>query len=113
MNDERKNCITRRDLYTTIFITSSSILYPYLITRAVMTIAGAKGFTIGAVSRGAGMTVAKVLPATVPSVIATTADLGAEIATMVTVSNALEGKMPHVQEFEDAALLVFGLRAAG
>lgn len=88
-------------------------LSDYLDRMAAMTIAGAKGFITGAVSRGAGMTVAKALPATVPSVIATTADLGAEIATMVTVSNALEGKMPHVQEFEDAALLVFGLRAAG
>jgi hypothetical protein len=88
-------------------------LSDYLDRMAAMTIAGAKGFVTGAVSRGAGMTVSSVIPATVPTVIATTADLGAEIATMVTVSKALEGEMPHVQDFEDAALLIAGIKLSG
>jgi len=88
-------------------------LSDYLDRMSAMTIAGAKGFVTGAVSRGAGMVAAKAMPATVPTIVSTTAELGTEIATMVTVSKFLEGEMPHVQDFEDAALLIGGMKFAG
>lgn len=68
------------------------------VTGAVV---AATGGAVGAVAKGAG------------SVVAGTAVTGAEIGAMVGVSSALEGELPDARDFEDAALLVFGLKAAG
>lgn len=71
----------------------------------------AKGFTIGAASRGAGQVVSGALPAVTAPVIRTTADLGTEIATMATLGRTLEGQMPQVTDFTDAAILLGGVKA--
>lgn len=71
----------------------------------------AKGFTIGAASRGAGQVVSGALPVATAPVVRTTVDLGTEIATMATLGRTLEGQMPQVTDFTDAAVLLGGVKA--
>jgi hypothetical protein len=69
--------------------------------------ATAKGGVIGGATGGAGVlakTGAAALGASVP--VASAAGIAAEIATMPTVAATLEGRVPHPQEFVDAAMFV-------
>lgn len=88
-------------------------LEDYLTRTAAVGIELVKGFIVGAASRGAGQVVSGTLPAVTAPVIRTTVDLGTEIATMATLMRTLEGQMPQVTDFTDAAVLLAGVKGAG
>lgn len=70
----------------------------------------AKGWVTGALTGGAGK-VAGALPIASPTAKAA-AVMGSEVATMTTVSKALEGEIPTAQDFVDTAVVVGGLKTA-
>lgn len=84
----------------------------------------AESAVVGAATVGAGGIAARtvgraIAPAvgqaiSVPGAIRAigTADIAAQIATMTTVPPALQGHLPHAQDFVDAAILIGGLHAA-
>lgn len=73
-----------------------------------------KGAVIGASTGAAGKFAGVAAKTAGAGALATgTATVGAEIATMPTVSAGLEGRLPEPQEFVDAALLITGLKGAG
>jgi hypothetical protein len=68
-----------------------------------------KAWITGAATGGAGVGARAVLPqatTTMGSVFRSTAVTTAEVATMATASRAMEGELPHAQDFLDAALVV-------
>ncbi|HNA61445.1 MAG TPA: hypothetical protein PKW79_00005, partial [Rhabdochlamydiaceae bacterium] len=70
--------------------------------------ANKEGF-IGAATAGVGGAVGKVAAPVMRPALKTTAQLSAEVATMVSVGNALEGKVPNADDFINAAILAGGL----
>lgn len=70
---------------------------------------GTKGAIIGAATGGVGKVLAPTLGTSVKGAVALT---GAEVATMTTVSSALEGQVPKWQDFMDNAILLGGTKAA-
>lgn len=74
--------------------------------------ASLKGYTTGALTGVAGKGVELAFPFLKP-LAQFAAKSGAEIGTMVTVPDFLQGKLPEPSEFLDAAVAVFGLHMAG
>ena len=79
-------------------------------------VTGTKAAVIGGATLGVGSKVTKVVgPRLGPSLAGragtTTARLGAEITTMVTLGALLEGHMPTKNDFAHATVLIFGLHA--
>lgn len=72
----------------------------------------AKQFIVGATTMGAGKSVEPFLPATRP-LIAQGTKLATEAITAATASKSVQGELPNASDFEDAAVLIFGLHAAG
>lgn len=78
------------------------------------TIDSMKSAVIGGATAGIGGKVAQAIGATAAhALVKTAAQTGSEIATMTTVGKALEGQMPNLQDFTEAAILVGGLHATG
>lgn len=85
---------------------------------------GLKGAVIGAVTGGAGAVVGRAVGTTLAPGVGTaitgqtasrltgSAIAGTELATMVTASAALEGKIPTAQDFIDNAILLGGIKGA-
>ena len=72
-----------------------------------------KSFVVGAGTMGVGAGVgSKLAGVAAPSVVKSSAQVSSEIATMVTLGNALEGQAPNANDFVDAAALVAGLHGA-
>lgn len=74
-------------------------------------IAGSKAFVVGAGSVGAGATTKMATQAAGP-VISDLAGTSAEIAAMAVLGKTIEGEMPTMQDFTDAAILVGGIKGA-
>jgi len=74
-------------------------------------IAGSKAFVVGAGSVGAGATTKMATQAAGP-VISDLAGTSAEIAAMAVLGRTIEGEMPTMQDFTDAAILVGGIKGA-
>lgn len=74
-------------------------------------IAASKGAVTGATASGAGLATGAAL-ATAAPVLRTTASVGAELATMVTVGKTLEGEIPEPRDFIEAAVLFAGFKGA-
>lgn len=77
----------------------------------------AKGWLTGAATGAAGKAAEAVIgPGGVAAIASPTAravtQTSAEIATMTTVGKALEGQVPNLQDFTDAAIMVGGLKGA-
>lgn len=68
---------------------------------------------IGAATAGVGGAVGKVAAPVMRPALKTTAQLSAEVATMVSVGNALEGKVPNADDFINAGIMVGGLHGVG
>ena len=71
-----------------------------------------KSAVLGAFTAGAGKII-KPLVKSLPLAARTTAQLGTEVGTLVTVGAALEGEMPSKDSFIEAAILIGGLRVSG
>lgn len=76
------------------------------------TIDTVKGWLTGAATGAAGKAAGTALESA-PTTVRAAGTAASEIATMVTVGNALEGKVPDANEFIDAAIVVGGLKGAG
>ena len=72
----------------------------------------AKGWMTGAATGGAGYAAKAVLPVAAPAASKFVAPTAAEIVAMTAVGQALEGEMPKAQDFVDAAVIIFGAKAA-
>lgn len=87
--------------------------YSYLKGAFNILQATAKGFDIGALTGASGAAVGGRLAATgINSTAQTAGKMGAEVATMTTASAAMEGKLPHPQDFVDAVILVGAMHGA-
>lgn len=71
-----------------------------------------KGEITGAATAGSGIVTRAALP-TAPAVTRVLAPTAAEVATMTSVGHALEGEIPSAQDFLDAGVVIFGMKAAG
>lgn len=71
-----------------------------------------KGATIGAFTGAAGLAAKAVLPVAAPMLTKAAGVTAAEVATLATVSKALEGKLPEPSDFIDAAVLLVGVKSA-
>ena len=72
----------------------------------------AKGWLTGAATGGAGAGAKMLLPAAAPTAVKVLAPTAAELGTMVTVGQALEGHAPSAQDFLDAAIVLGGAKGA-
>lgn len=75
--------------------------------------AAVKGAAVGAATNVAGGVVLGKLGAAASATTKTAAVTAAELATMVTVSKALEGHIPQPSDFLDGAIMLGGLKFAG
>ena len=83
----------------------------YLSSLPSVLEAAGKGGVVGAATGGSGVLVNKAAMALGAGVkTAAAAGVGAEIATMPTAGAAMEGRLPHPQEFVDAALFIGTIR---
>ncbi len=73
----------------------------------------AKSAITGAATGAAGKYVEGALPAAVSPAIRAATTTAAELGTMTTVGDALDGRVPSAQDFLDAGLLLGGLKASG
>lgn len=71
-----------------------------------------KAWITGAATAGAGGVTKSILPAASPAIVNAVAPTAAELTTMVTVGSTLEGHLPTQQDFEDGAIILFGLKGA-
>lgn len=69
-----------------------------------------KNGIVGALTAGVGGKVAQVAGASAP-LIRTTGKTAAEITTMAVVGRALDGEAPKINDFTDAAIVIFGMHA--
>lgn len=67
---------------------------------------------VGAATTAAGGITGKLAEPFVKPLVKTASQLAAEVTTMTTVGKAIEGEVPHPQDFIDAAVLVGGLHGA-
>jgi hypothetical protein len=80
-------------------------------SSAVFWEASKAGF-VGGLTGVAGVAAKGVLGPVASGTARALAQTGAEIATMVTVGKAIEGEVPHAQDFLDAAILIGGIHTA-
>lgn len=71
-----------------------------------------KSWVVGAATGAAGVGAKAVLPITAPAAAKFAVPTAAEIVAMTAVGRALEGEMPKAQDFVDAAVIIFGAKAA-
>lgn len=74
-------------------------------------IAGSKAFVVGAGATGTGV-IAKNVTQMAGPVISDLAGTSAEIAAMAVLGRTIEGEMPTMQDFTDAAIVVGGVKGA-